>query len=71
MRTGAGAGMSVSPHRVSDGVDQASNMALERSAGSPSLAAAAHRRRRIVRPHGKRLNLSGRVARIIGGSVSQ
>ena len=38
-------GMSVPSHRVSDRVDQASNMALERSAGSPSLAAAAHRRR--------------------------
>jgi hypothetical protein len=37
-------GMSVPSHRVSDRVDQASNMALERSAGSPSLAAAAHRR---------------------------
>jgi hypothetical protein len=37
--------MSVPPHRVSDRVDQASNMALERSAGSPSLAAAAHRQR--------------------------
>lgn len=38
-------GMSVPSHRVSDPVDQASNMALERSAGSRSLAAAAHRRR--------------------------
>jgi hypothetical protein len=37
--------MSVPSHRISDRVDQASNMALERSAGSPSLAAAAHRRR--------------------------